>query len=62
VLVPAADPRALRDGLQNLLDDDSKRESLAARARERCEQRYDARLQLPALIEHFRNALEDDRA
>jgi glycosyltransferase involved in cell wall biosynthesis len=62
VLVPADNPRALRDGLQSLLDDSSKCESLASRARARCEQRYDARLQLPAMIEHFREALEDDRA
>jgi hypothetical protein len=31
--------------------------SLAARARERCEERYDARRQLPRLIERFRDVL-----
>jgi glycosyltransferase involved in cell wall biosynthesis len=58
VLVAADDRRALRECLQNLLEDAPKRVSLAARARERCEQRYDARRQLPLLIEYFREALD----
>lgn len=58
VLVSAGDPRALREGLQSVLGDAPRLTSLAARARERCEERYDARRQLPALIEHFRAALE----
>ncbi len=57
-LVPAGDPRALREGLEDVLGDASRLTSLAARARERCEERYDARRQLPLLIEHFREALE----
>lgn len=61
MLVPAGEPRALRDALHSLLDDDAKRESLATRARARCEERYDARKQLPALIEHFQVAIADSR-
>lgn len=57
VLIAPGDHRALRDGLQSLLDDTPKRLALAARARECCEERYDARRQLPSLIAHFREAL-----
>jgi glycosyltransferase involved in cell wall biosynthesis len=58
VLIAPGDRRALREALQSLLDDAPRRLSLAARARERCEQRYDARRQIPLLIEHFREALD----
>jgi alpha-maltose-1-phosphate synthase len=58
LLVQAGDPRELREGLQSLLDDAQARSALAERARERCKQRYDARRQLPRLIEHLREAVE----
>ncbi len=57
LLVEAGDPRSLREGVMRLLGDAQARESLAARARERCEQRYDARLQLPRMIELFREII-----
>jgi glycosyltransferase involved in cell wall biosynthesis len=57
LLVSPGDPRALHTGLQSLLGDPQARMSLAARARERCEERYDARRQLPRLIERFRDVL-----
>jgi glycosyltransferase involved in cell wall biosynthesis len=62
VLVAAGDQRALREALQSVLGDAPRLTSLAARARERCEERYDARRQLPLLIEHFREALENSAA
>jgi glycosyltransferase involved in cell wall biosynthesis len=62
VLVSAGDPRALREGLESALGDAPRLASLAARARERCEERYDARRQLPALIGYFREALENRTA
>jgi alpha-maltose-1-phosphate synthase len=58
VLIAPGDRRSLREALQSLLADAPRRRSLAARARERCEERYDARRQLPLLIEHFREALD----
>jgi glycosyltransferase involved in cell wall biosynthesis len=57
-LVPVEDPRALRGGLESLLADPQARASLAARARERCEERYDARRQFPRLAERLGELLE----
>ena len=54
VLVPHGDRRALREALDGLLAEPQARELLAGRARERCEQRYDARHQVPQLIEQLR--------
>jgi glycosyltransferase involved in cell wall biosynthesis len=53
VLVPHGDHRALGDALGALLSDPSQRALLAARARARCEERYDARRQFARLIEHL---------
>jgi glycosyltransferase involved in cell wall biosynthesis len=53
-LVPHGDRRALREALDALLAEPQARERLAGRARERCEQRYDARNQVPQLIEQLR--------
>jgi glycosyltransferase involved in cell wall biosynthesis len=50
-LVECGDVRALGHALDSLLGDAQARDTLAARARQRCEQRYDARRQLPVLIE-----------
>ncbi len=58
-LVPCGDARALRESLLALLADPQARASLGARARERCEERYDARRQLPRLVEHLRAIVED---
>jgi glycosyltransferase involved in cell wall biosynthesis len=48
------DLRALRSSLDALLADHELRGSLAARARARCEERYDARRQVPRLVELLR--------
>lgn len=48
------DLRALRSSLDALLADHELRGSLAARARARCEDRYDARRQVPRLVELLR--------
>jgi glycosyltransferase involved in cell wall biosynthesis len=53
MLVPCGDARALGEGLRRLLGDPQARATLAARARKRCEERYDARRQLPLLIERL---------
>jgi glycosyltransferase involved in cell wall biosynthesis len=53
-LIAHGDRRALREALGALLAEPQAREQLAARARERCEQRYDARRQVPQLIEQLR--------
>jgi glycosyltransferase involved in cell wall biosynthesis len=58
MLVDVGDPRALSSGLQTLLEDPQARTTLAVRARERCEERYDARLQIPRLVEHLRELVE----
>lgn len=50
LLVDHDDPRQLGEALGRLLEDGQLRETLAARARERCEQRYDARRQTAALV------------
>jgi glycosyltransferase involved in cell wall biosynthesis len=54
LLAEHGDLRALRDGLDALLGDHELRGSLAARARARCEDRYDARRQVPRLVELLR--------
>jgi glycosyltransferase involved in cell wall biosynthesis len=61
-LVSCGDRRGLQEALTQLLEDRSARETLAGRARERCEDRYDARRQTPLLIEHLRAAAPDDQA
>jgi glycosyltransferase involved in cell wall biosynthesis len=48
-LVPYGDPRSLGGAIRELLGDEPRRTMLAARARERCEQRYDARRQFSRL-------------
>lgn len=53
-IVPCGDGRALREALGALLGEPHARAALAARARERCEQLYDARVQVPRLIELLR--------
>jgi alpha-maltose-1-phosphate synthase len=58
MLVDVGDRRALRAGLRGLLGDPQARAALAARAREICAERYDARRQLPRLAEHLREAIE----
>ncbi len=57
-LIEPGDDRALGESLRALLDDGARRADLAARARERCEERYDARRQVPALIERMRALTE----
>jgi len=51
VLVPHGRPRALGEAVRALLHDAQRREQLAARARARCEERYDARRQFSRLLE-----------
>jgi alpha-maltose-1-phosphate synthase len=53
VLVPPGDVRALTEALDALLGDPQRRISVGARARERCEDRYDAREQFSRLIERL---------
>ncbi|HEX4484121.1 MAG TPA: glycosyltransferase family 4 protein [Solirubrobacteraceae bacterium] len=53
-LVDHGDRRGLRAALEQLLDDPQRRADLAGLARERCEQRYDARRQVPRLAELLR--------
>lgn len=55
VLVPQGDRRTLREALGTLLADPQRREALSARGRSRCEARYDARTQMPLLIERLRD-------
>jgi glycosyltransferase involved in cell wall biosynthesis len=54
VLVPHGEPRALGEALTQLLADPDRRELLAARGRERCVERYDARRQFTRLAAHLR--------
>lgn len=56
MLVDCGEPRQLGEALTRLLEDPELRAKLAGRARERCEQRFDARRQVPALIDHLREA------
>jgi glycosyltransferase involved in cell wall biosynthesis len=60
VIVPHGDRRALGDALRTLLDSPERRTELAGRARQRCEQHYDARHQFPILIKHLRRAAAGD--
>jgi starch synthase len=53
-LVEHGRPRELGEALRALLGDATLRQTLAGRARERCEQRFDARRQVPLLIERMR--------
>jgi alpha-maltose-1-phosphate synthase len=55
MLVDHGDERQLGEALSRLLGDDDLRRELAGRARERCEERYDARRQVPLLIERMRD-------
>jgi glycosyltransferase involved in cell wall biosynthesis len=50
VLVPFGDRRALRDAVRGLLADGPRRAAMGAAARARCEARYDAGVQAPALV------------
>jgi glycosyltransferase involved in cell wall biosynthesis len=59
VLLEPGDRRALAEAVRALLADSTHRSELAARARERCEQRYDAQRQFPILVEHLRGAAAD---
>jgi glycosyltransferase involved in cell wall biosynthesis len=59
VLVPHGDPRALGEALRALLGDPRRGAQLAAHARRRCEERYDARRQFARLLEHLRKALRE---
>ncbi len=54
LLVDCGRERQLGEALARLLGDPELRAALAARARERCEQRYDARRQVPLLVERLR--------
>jgi starch synthase len=54
VLVEHGRPRELGEALRALLADGELRAALATRARERCAQRFDARRQVPLLIEQMR--------
>jgi glycosyltransferase involved in cell wall biosynthesis len=61
VLVPYGNPRALGEAVRALLADPDRRAQLAARARTRCEEHYDARLQFAKLAERLAQ-LTDDQA
>jgi starch synthase len=61
VLVPYGDPRSLGEAVRALLADPDRRAELAGRARTRCEQHYDARLQFTKLAERMA-LLTDDQA
>jgi glycosyltransferase involved in cell wall biosynthesis len=54
VVVPHGDRGALAEALRALLGDPALRARLAAEARRRCEERYDATTQLARLLEHLR--------
>jgi starch synthase len=54
ILVDGGHERQLGEALARLLEDVELRRELAGRARERCEQRYDARRQVPLLVERLR--------
>jgi glycosyltransferase involved in cell wall biosynthesis len=53
VLIDHGDRRALGEALNALLGDPERRRALGASARARCEERYDARRQVPALMERL---------
>jgi glycosyltransferase involved in cell wall biosynthesis len=54
ILVDPGDERQLGEALARLLGGADLRRELAGRGRERCEERYDARRQVPLLIERMR--------
>jgi glycosyltransferase involved in cell wall biosynthesis len=54
ILAPHGDPRALGEAIGVLLDDPQRGAQLAGRARERCEERYDATRQFTRLAECLR--------
>jgi len=54
MLVDHGNPRALGEALRALLADPRRREQLAGRGRDRCEQHFDARVQFPRLAERLR--------
>lgn len=56
-VVPHGDVRALREAIDALLRDDSRREALRGVVRERVERRYDARRQFSALAARMRELL-----
>jgi len=62
VLVPHGDTRALGEALRSLLADPQRGAQLAARARSRCEQRYDARRQFAALVDLLRGVIDAPRS
>jgi glycosyltransferase involved in cell wall biosynthesis len=53
VIVPRGEPRALREAITALLADEGRRAVLGRSARERCEERYDARRQFAVLAGHI---------
>ncbi len=53
MLVEHGEKRQLGEALSRLLSDGALRTELAARSRERCEQRYDARRQVPQLLDRI---------
>ncbi len=55
-LVDCGDRRGLSEALTALLGDRETRRALGAAARERCEERYDARRQVPLLIDYLGEA------
>jgi glycosyltransferase involved in cell wall biosynthesis len=57
VLVPHGNRAALREALLALLADDDRRSRLGVAARQRCDLHYDAKLQVPQLIEHLRSVV-----
>ena len=58
-LCEPGDDRGLAEALHALLGDPVRRAELAGRGRERCEQRFDARRQVPALIELMRGLVRE---
>ena len=62
VLVPYGDPRSLGEAVRDLLGDEPRRTMLAGRARERCEQRYDARRQFSRLTGYLGDITHTARA
>jgi glycosyltransferase involved in cell wall biosynthesis len=56
MLVPHGERRMLAESLRSLLADPQRRAELAARARARCELRYDARVQTGRLVELLHEA------
>jgi glycosyltransferase involved in cell wall biosynthesis len=62
ILVDRGHERQLGDALARLLGDVELRRELAGRARERCERCYDARHQVPLLVERMRGLLAPSAA